>query len=63
MDLLFNGKTGRLPPRDSVEWMVLEACADCGAWSRLLRLHPGDFEWAIARLQMLGWGFEWDVLQ
>lgn len=63
MDLIFTGRTGRLPPEDSVERMVLEACADPGTWPRLKRLEPGDFEWAIDQLRKLGWGFEWGALQ
>lgn len=63
MDLVFDGRTGRMPPPDSVEFMVLEACADRRAWGGLKALEPGDFERAIERLRGMGWGFAWATLQ
>lgn len=56
MDLIFTGEVGAPPPTGSVEHAVLCACANRRAWPAMLRLRPGDFEAAIARLQGMGWG-------
>ena len=64
MDLLFNGKCGRVPAPGSIEAAVLDACMDPRAWRALKRrLEPGDFEAAIERLCKMGWGFVWGSLQ
>ncbi len=63
MDLVFDGKSGVLPAPDTVEFAVLQACADRRAWPYMKRLERGDFERAIDRLRDLGWGFQWVSLQ
>ena len=61
-DLYFDGSVGDYPPTDSVEWKVLAACADVGAWKPVLVLAREDFETAINKLRDLGWGFQWVTL-
>ena len=62
-DLYFDGRVGLPPEPASVEWIVLEACADKRAWPRIKSLARGEFESAIERLRHMGWGFEWVTFQ
>lgn len=61
MDLRFDGRVGEIPEPETLEFMVLAACADRKAWP-LMNLKVGDFERAIAALQRMGWGFQWITL-
>lgn len=62
-DLHFDGRVGVDPEPESVEWIVLAACADRRGWPEIRRLVRGQFEDAIERLREMGWGFEWVTRQ
>jgi len=60
-DLIFNGQRGALPDEDSTEYRVLAACCDERAWPRQ-GFGMTEFEMAIERLRLMGWGFDWVTL-